>query len=118
DTTVTWLTDTEVDALVAAPDRGTWCGRRDHTMIVLAVQTGLRVSELTSLNISDVHVRVGAHVRCVGKGRLCRLPHKRPYVARWTMSRSSARERALAANGLRERHISAPRYKLSRKARS
>ena len=66
---MTWLTDTEVDALVAAPDRGTWCGRRDHTMIVLAVQTGLRVSELISLNISDVHVRVGAHVRCVGKGR-------------------------------------------------
>ncbi len=66
---VTWLTDIEVNALLAAPDRGTWCGRRDHAMIVLAVQTGLRISELISLARGDVHLGVGAHVRCMGKGR-------------------------------------------------
>lgn len=66
---VTWLTDTEVNALIAAPDRATWCGRRDHTMVVLAVQTGLRVSELIGLTVGDVHLGTGAHVRCVGKGR-------------------------------------------------
>lgn len=66
---VTWLTDTEVDALIAAPDRGTWCGRRDHAMFVIAVQTGQRVSELIGLTVGDVQFGVGAHVRCTGKGR-------------------------------------------------
>ncbi len=66
---VTYLTRPEVDALLAAPDPGTWFGRRDHALLLLAVQTGLRVSELTSLQCADVVVGVGAHVRCVGKGR-------------------------------------------------
>lgn len=67
--TVTWLTNVQVDALLAAPDRGTWCGRRDHTMLVVAVQTGLRISELIALTRNDVHLGVGAYVRCTGKGR-------------------------------------------------
>jgi len=66
---VTYLTRPEVDALLAAPDPGIWFGRRDHALLLLAVQTGLRVSELTSLQRADVIMGVGAHVRCVGKGR-------------------------------------------------
>ena len=66
---VTWLTDAEVDALLAAPDRGTWAGRRDHAMLVVAVQTGLRISELIGLSRGDVALDTGAHVRCIGKGR-------------------------------------------------
>jgi site-specific recombinase XerD len=66
---VTFLTNTEVDALLAACDRRTWTGRRDHAMILLAVQTGLRVSELAGLTCADVELGAGAHVHCVGKGR-------------------------------------------------
>lgn len=66
---VTYLTTTEVDALLAVPDRATWTGRRDHALLVLAVQTGLRISELTGLRISDVTLGGGAHVHCLGKGR-------------------------------------------------
>lgn len=68
-TLVTWLTDPEVDALLAAPDRGSWAGRRDHAMLVLAVQTGLRISELIALSRGDIGLGTGAHVRCMGKGR-------------------------------------------------
>jgi site-specific recombinase XerD len=64
-----WLTEPEIDALLAAPDRTTWAGRRDHAMLVLAVQTGLRISELITLSRTDVSLDVGAHIRCVGKGR-------------------------------------------------
>jgi integrase/recombinase XerD len=66
---LTWLTDTEVDTLLATPDRRTWTGQRDHALLVLAVQTGLRISELTALARADVHLGAGAHVRCMGKGR-------------------------------------------------
>jgi integrase/recombinase XerD len=66
---VCFLTHTELDALLASPDRATWIGRRDHALLVLAAQTGLRVSELTSLRIQDTHLDTGAHVQCRGKGR-------------------------------------------------
>jgi site-specific recombinase XerD len=66
---VTFLTATEVDALLAAPDQGRWEGRRDRALMLLAIQAGLRVSELTSLNCSDVTLGTGASVRCEGKGR-------------------------------------------------
>jgi integrase/recombinase XerD len=66
---LTWLTEPEVDALLAAPDRSTWADRRDHTMLVVAVQTGLRISELIGLSRGDVTLEGGAHVRCTGKGR-------------------------------------------------
>jgi integrase/recombinase XerD len=66
---VTYLTEPEVDALLAACDRSRWTGRRDHAMMLLAIQTGLRVSELIGLNCADVVLGRGAHVHCVGKGR-------------------------------------------------
>lgn len=67
--TIAFLHDDEIEALVAAPDRGTWEARRDHALIYLAVHTGLRVSELTALNQADVHLDTGPHLRCEGKGR-------------------------------------------------
>jgi site-specific recombinase XerD len=66
---VPFLTRPEVDALLAAPDKRTWSGRRDHALILLAVQTGLRLAELTGLRRQDLHLETGAHVRVIGKGR-------------------------------------------------
>jgi site-specific recombinase XerD len=66
---VSYLTPDETDALLAAPDRATWHGRRDHALLLVAVQTGLRVSELTGLTRQDAHLGAGPHVRCHGKGR-------------------------------------------------
>lgn len=63
------LTWDEQEALLAAPDRSTWLGRRDHTLLLLLLQTGLRVSELRELRCEDVVLSSGAHVRCRGKGR-------------------------------------------------
>jgi integrase/recombinase XerD len=78
---VTWLAEPEVDALLAAPDKSTWAGRRDHAMIALAAQTGLRVSELTGLTCGDVHLGTGPHVSCHGKGRKERItPLARPVI--------------------------------------
>jgi integrase/recombinase XerD len=68
-TIVNFLNPTELDALLAAPDQSTWHGRRDHALLVLAAQTGLRVAELTALTVSDAQMGVGAHVYCRGKGR-------------------------------------------------
>jgi integrase/recombinase XerD len=68
-TIVTFLNSTELNALLAAPDQSTWHGRRDHALLVLAAQTGLRVAELTALTIADTQLGVGAHVYCHGKGR-------------------------------------------------
>ena len=70
---VTWLTEPEVDALLAAPDKATWAGRRDHAMLALAAQTGLRISELTGLTCGDAHLGAGPHVSCHGKGRKQRI---------------------------------------------
>lgn len=70
---VSFLTDDEIDAVLAAPDRDTWVGRRDHALLLVAIQTGLRVSELTSLACSDVEPGEGAHLRCHGKGRKERI---------------------------------------------
>jgi integrase/recombinase XerD len=67
--TVDFLSRPEIDALLAVPDRSTWVGRRDHALLVLAVQTGLRLSELTSLSRTAIALGRGAHVRCQGKGR-------------------------------------------------
>jgi len=66
---VCFLNRPEVDALLAAPNQQTWFGRRDHALLLVAVQTGLRLSELTGLQRHDVSLGTGAHVRCVGKGR-------------------------------------------------
>jgi integrase/recombinase XerD len=66
---VTFLTRTEIDALLAAPERGSWIGRRDYTMLVFDIQTGLRVSELVGVTRSAIHLGHGPHVRVLGKGR-------------------------------------------------
>lgn len=68
-TLVQFLTRPEVDALLAAPDQCTWSGRRDHAFLLVAVQTGLRLSEMTGLKREDLIVGAGAHLRVVGKGR-------------------------------------------------
>lgn len=66
---VGFLTRSEIDALLLAPDRDTWWGRRDHAFLLTAVQTGLRLAEITSIRQQDVCFGIGAHVRCEGKGR-------------------------------------------------
>jgi site-specific recombinase XerD len=79
---VTFLTRAEIDAVLAAADRATWLGRRDHVLLAVAVQTGLRVSELTGLRAQDLVLGPAAHVRCHGKGRKERCtPLARPTVA-------------------------------------
>jgi integrase/recombinase XerD len=70
---VIFLDQDEIDALLAAPDRSSWTGRRDHALLVLAIQTGLRASELTGLDCGDLRLTTGAHVSCRGKGRKQRI---------------------------------------------
>jgi len=79
---IAFLTRPEVDALLAAPAQRTWFGRRDHALLLGAVQTGLRLSELTALTRSDVTVGTGAHIRVIGKGRKERCtPLAKPIIA-------------------------------------
>jgi integrase/recombinase XerD len=66
---IDFLTHPEIEALLAAPDQTTWSGRRDHVLLTLAIQTGLRLSEIISLRCADVQLGQAAHVRCHGKGR-------------------------------------------------
>ena len=70
---ITFLTEPELDALLAAPDQAAWIGRRDHAIMLLATQTGLRASELIGLACGDVQLGVGAHVSYLGKGRKQRI---------------------------------------------
>jgi len=69
---VEFLDAQEMQALLNAPDCSTWIGRRDHAILTIALQTGLRASELVNLKCCDVVLEIGAHVRCVGKGRKLR----------------------------------------------
>jgi integrase/recombinase XerD len=69
---IDWLTRTETEALLSAPDQQTYLGRRDRALLLVAVQTGLRASELIGLRCQDVCLGHGAHVRCIGKGRKAR----------------------------------------------
>ena len=81
-TLVNFLTRPEVDALLAAPDQRIWSGRRDHAFMLVAVQTGLRLSEMTGLKREDLVLAAGAHVRVTGKGRKERCtPIARPTLA-------------------------------------
>lgn len=66
---IEFLNREEIDALLAVPNPSTWLGRRDRTLLLVDIQTGLRVSELIGLNCPDVVLGTGAHVRCLGKGR-------------------------------------------------
>jgi len=98
---VTWLTEVEIDTLLAAPDRMTWTGRRDTALFALAVQTGLRASELIGLTCRDVHLGSGAHVSCHGKGRKQRITpltsgtiaHLRVWLAERALSRDALEHR-------------------------
>src|SRR5207247_8683919 len=80
-TQVHFPTRPEVEALLAAPDLRTWFGRRDHAFLLMAVQTGLRLSEMTGLTRDDLTLGTGAHVRVIGKGRKERcVPLAKPTV--------------------------------------
>ena len=79
---IEFLNREEIDALLAVPNLSTWVGRRDRTLLLVAVQTGLRVSELVGLNCQDVVLGTGAHVRCLGKGRKQRCTPFRPETTR------------------------------------
>lgn len=89
---VTWLDDQEVAALLAACDSSRWAGRRDHAMFTLAIQTGLRVGELTSLTNKDLNLGAGANVYCLGKGRKQRrtplTPHTVAVLRVWAKQHS------------------------------
>jgi integrase/recombinase XerD len=93
---VCFLTREEIDALLAAPNQNTWIGRRDHALLLVAIQTGLRVSELTGLACCDVHLATGAHLFCRGKNRKQRcVPLTTQTV---TVLKMWLRERHVAAN--------------------
>jgi len=98
-TIITFLTDPETQALLTAPDRATRTGRRDHAWILLAIQTGLRASELTSLTRGDVHLGTGAYVACHGKGRKDRItplaPETITTLRAWLAERADAPEKPL-----------------------
>ena len=89
---VHFLSRPEIDALLESPDRATWFGRRDHAMLLVAVRTGLRVSELTGLRVQDVVLGTGAHIHCLGKGRKERCTPLRKEAA--AVLRAWLRERA------------------------
>jgi integrase/recombinase XerD len=95
-TPVTYLTEPEVNALLAAPDKNTWTGRRDHTMFALTIQTGLRISELTALDCQDITLGTGANVHTIGKGRKTRrtplIPTIRTVLKAWLTERAGALE--------------------------
>jgi integrase/recombinase XerD len=90
---VTYLTDSEVDALLVACDQTTWTGRRDHAILVLAIQSGLRISELVRLTCADVTLGAGAHVHTIGKGRKERrtplVAHTVSVLRAWLAERDS-----------------------------
>ena len=96
---LTYLTDPEVDALLAACDKGTWTGRRDHAMLALTIQTGLRISELISLNCQDITLTAGANVHTLGKGRKTRrtplIPATRTVLKAWLGERAGAPDQPL-----------------------
>jgi site-specific recombinase XerD len=89
---VAFLNTQEMQALLNAPDRSTWIGHRDHTVLTIALQTGLRASELVNLRCGDVVLETGAHVRCEGKGR----KHRATPLRRETVT--------VIKNWLEERH--------------
>ncbi|XUW93854.1 site-specific integrase (plasmid) [Burkholderia sp. M6-3] len=99
---VPFLSRQEVDALLAAPDQHTWSGRRDHALLLLAVQTGLRLSELTGLRREDLHIGAGAHVRVFGKGRKERCTplskNTRAVLAAWVQEPPRAANQPLFPN--------------------
>jgi integrase/recombinase XerD len=94
---ISFLTLEEIEALLASPDRSSWTGRRDHALLLTAVCTGLRVSELTALTCQDVHLRAGPHLRCHGKGRKERVTPLTPQAV--SVLRAWMTERAACPAG-------------------
>lgn len=91
---IEFLTSAETAALLAAPDQQTWTGRRDQALLVMAVQTGMRISEICSLTYDDIHLGAGPHIVCTGKGRRQRLtPLTRTTVATMTSYLTERRTR-------------------------
>lgn len=118
---IRFLTRAEVDALLAAPDRRTWFGRRDHAFILMAVQTGLRLSEITGTTRDDLVLATGAHVRVTGKGRKERCtPLAKPTVAvlkAWLREPSKGQRRLLFPNVKGERlSVHGVKYMLNKHA--
>jgi site-specific recombinase XerD len=99
---VDFLTRAESEAVLAAPDQTTWSGRRDRTLLIVALQTGLRVSELIGLRCEDVFLETGAHVRCTGKGRKSRcIPLRKEVVIalrQWLTERNGQPAEAVFIN--------------------
>jgi integrase/recombinase XerD len=99
---IDFLTEPEIEALLTAPDRKTWNGRRDRALLLLALQTGLRVSELIGLTCKDVVLDSGAHVKCKGKGRKDRCTTLRKEVVAilriWLRERSGQPDDPLFPN--------------------
>jgi integrase/recombinase XerD len=96
---VSYLTEEEVDTLINAPDRSRRIGRRDHALLTLAIQTGLRVSELIALRCQDVHLGTGPHVQTTGKGRKQRATpltnHTVAVLREWRKERAGQAEEPL-----------------------
>ena len=96
---LTYLTDIEVDALLAACDQTTRTGRRDHAMLALTIQTGLRISELIALDCQDITLGTGANVHTIGKGRKARrtplIPTIRTVLKAWLTERAGAPDQPL-----------------------
>jgi integrase/recombinase XerD len=99
---VHFLSRPEIEAILAVPDRTTWIGRRDHALLLLAAQTGLRLSELIGLDRDAIHLGAGAHVRCVGKGRKERCTpltsHARGALHEWLKEPTRRGAKALFPN--------------------
>jgi integrase/recombinase XerD len=89
---VSYLDEQETTALLAAPDQGRWIGRRDHALMTLTIQTGLRVSELIALRCQDAHLASAPHIQATGKGRKQRITplttHTTDVLRRWTKERA------------------------------
>jgi integrase/recombinase XerD len=104
---IEYLSRPEVDALLTAPDQSTWGGRRDYTLLLTGVETGLRVSELIDLCCEDIVLGTGAHVRCRGKGRKERsTPLRKNVVAAlrtWLRERACGPSDPLFPNARRTR---------------
>ena len=96
---LTYLTDPEIDALLAACDQAAWTGRRDNAMLALTIQTGLRISELIALNCQDITLGTGANVHTIGKGRKTRrtplTPTIQTVLKAWLTERAAAPDEPL-----------------------
>jgi integrase/recombinase XerD len=96
---VSYLDERETAALLAAPDQARWIGRRDHALMTLTIQTGLRVSELIALRCQDAQLAGAPHIQATGKGRKQRITplttHTADVLRRWTKERAGAPEQPL-----------------------